>query len=174
MKNHLIPLILIFNLLIFNFVNAETKITYLDLDKVLVKSLAGKSINDSIFALQKKNSESFIKDEKKIIDTEKKILSQKNVLEKEEYEKKVLSFKKDINTYNSKKTKIIKATNSKRLNATSKLLKILNPLLAKYSTENSIGMIVQKKNIIIGKSELDITDDIISLLDKQVKKIDIK
>ena len=82
MKNYLIPLILIFNLLIFNFVNAETKITYLDLDKVLVKSLAGKSINDSIFALQKKNSESFIKDEKKIIDTEKKILSQKNLKKK--------------------------------------------------------------------------------------------
>ena len=171
MKNYLITLFLIFNL---NCASAETKITYLDLDKVLLESLAGKSINDKIFTLQKKNSKKFKEDEKKFIETEKLILSQKNVLEKEQYEKKVLSFKKDINTYNMNKSKIIKNTNSKRLNATSRLLEVLNPLLATYSSENSIGMIVQKKNIIIGKSELDITNDIINLLDKKVKKIDIK
>ena len=174
MKNFLISLILIFNLSSLNIVNAETKIRYLDLDKVLLKSLAGKSINDKIIKMQKNNFNKFKEEEKKFIENEKLILSQKNVLEKNQYEKKVLSFKKDIDTYNLNKSKLIKAVNSKRLKATSKLLEVLNPLLANYSSEESIGIIIQKKNIIIGKSELDITDDIINLLNEKIKKIDLK
>jgi len=174
MKNFLISLILIFNLSNLNIVNAENKITYLDLDKVLLESLAGKSINDKIIKMQKTNFNKFKEDEKKFVENEKLILSQKNVLEKIQYEKKVLSFKKDIDTYNLNKSKLIKAVNSKRLKATSKLLEVLNPLLANYSSEKSIGMIIQKKNIIIGKSELDITEDIINLLNEKIKKIDLK
>ena len=50
-------------------------------------------------------------------------------------------------------------------------LKNINPILAKYSEENLISIIMDKKNILIGKSELDITKDIIKILDKKIKSI---
>ena len=58
-----------------------------------------------------------------------------------------------------------------RVEATKKLLDTINPILVDYSKEKSIAMIVQKKNIVIGKSELDITDDIIELVNKKISTI---
>ena len=52
-----------------------------------------------------------------------------------------------------------------------KILKELKPILADYSKENSISLVLRKKNIIIGKNELDITDDIIQLLNNKIKEI---
>ena len=60
-----------------------------------------------------------------------------------------------------------------RDNAGNKILKIINDILAKYSNENKISLIMEKKNIVIGKSELDITNDILSLLNAKIKKVEI-
>ena len=54
------------------------------------------------------------------------------------------------------------------------ILKNINEIISEYSTKNSISMIVEKKSIIIGKSELNITNDILDLLNKKIKKIDLQ
>ena len=51
---------------------------------------------------------------------------------------------------------------------------MINPILTKFSDDNKISLILKKKDIIIGKSNLDITDKIIELVDKNIKKIKIK
>jgi len=53
-------------------------------------------------------------------------------------------------------------------------LKIINEILAEYSTKNKISLIMKKKNIIIGKTELDITKNILSLLNDKIKKVELK
>ena len=74
--------------------------------------------------------------------------------------------KKKINESNTNLAK-------QRVQLTNKLITEINPILANYSNENSISLIIQKKNIIIGKKELDITDEVIKLLDKKIKKINL-
>ena len=51
------------------------------------------------------------------------------------------------------------------------IVKILSPILAEYSKENNISIIMDKKNIIVGKTELNITKKILALLDDKIKKI---
>ena len=51
------------------------------------------------------------------------------------------------------------------------IIKNLSPILAEYSKEKNISIIMDKKNIIVGKTELDITKKILVLLDKKIKKI---
>ena len=174
MKKIVIVLTVIINFFIVDKIQAEIKISYLDLDKVVSTSLAGKSINDQFITLQKNNQKKFKTTEDKLFEKEKSILSKKNVLEKSEYEKKVLSFKQEVQEHNVKKSNLIKELNTKRLKATTKLLDNLNPILSDYSNEQSISLVIQKKNIIIGKTELDITEEILKLLNKKVKKINIK
>ena len=53
----------------------------------------------------------------------------------------------------------------------NKLLDLLNPILTTYSKENSISIIIEKRNIIIGKTDLDITEEIVNILDKKIKKL---
>jgi outer membrane protein len=49
-------------------------------------------------------------------------------------------------------------------------MKKINSIFVKYSNEKSISMIFAKKNMIIGKSELDITDDIINIVNTYIKE----
>ena len=60
---------------------------------------------------------------------------------------------------------------TKRRNASSEFFKKINPILGKYATDNDISFILQKKNIIMGKTELDITNDILKIVDSEISKI---
>ena len=59
------------------------------------------------------------------------------------------------------------------MSATSELISLIRLILAEYANDNSISIIFQKKNIIIGKTELDITEDILKILNANHKKIAI-
>jgi outer membrane protein len=57
---------------------------------------------------------------------------------------------------------------------TNKLLKLINPILVEFSKNDSISVLLQKKNVIIGKTELDITDKIIKIVNKKIPKFKIE
>ena len=173
MKIYTIILILIFNIFSIDKLYAENNISYLDLDKVFAITLAGKSINEQILKINKKNLKIINDNKKKLIEDEKLIISQKNVLEINEYNNKILKFQDNVKKFKENNFELEKKIKNQKLKATSELLNVLNPLLVKYSKDKSIPLIIQKKNIIIGKSELDITDDIIKLLNNKIKKIKI-
>ena len=59
-------------------------------------------------------------------------------------------------------------------NSTKVILKNINDILAEYSIENSISMIIEKKNIIIGKSDLNVTNEILDLLNKKITTVELK
>ena len=46
-------------------------------------------------------------------------------------------------------------------------------MLANYSTEKSLAMIVDKKSIVIGKKNLDITNDILKQLNNTLKNVEV-
>ena len=45
--------------------------------------------------------------------------------------------------------------------------------MAEYSTKNKISLIMEKKNIVIGKTELDITKNILGLLNAKIEKVEL-
>jgi len=65
----------------------------------------------------------------------------------------------------------MKNLEQKRLKMTNNFLKEINPIIADYSAKNSISIIFEKKNILMGKTELDITNEILKLVDKKISKI---
>ena len=69
---------------------------------------------------------------------------------------------------------MIEKFNKLKIENTNNLLKLINPILVKFSNENEISVILQKKNLIIGKTELDITDEIIKIINNEIKSFKIK
>ena len=173
--NQLFKIIIFFFLFIHsNISNSTDKISYLDIDYIMNNSLAGKSINNQLKTKNDTNLKKFKKNEDKLKLENKKIISQKNVLSKEEFDKKVTSHKKDISNYRVERSKDVQNLNKKRIDAQSFLLNELTPILAEFSKTNMISIIIPKKNIIMGKTNLDITSQILKILDKKIKKIEIK
>ena len=173
MKNYLLIIILsLFSLI--NFANSEEKISIIDMEYLLENSIAGKSIKTKLEKINKKNAQFFKKKEKELKDKEDKIIKQKNVISKEEYVKVVSSFQNEVQAY--KKEKSQRANKIKQIKGThiNELLKKLSPIIAKFSKDNNISIVLDKKFTIVSKIESDITKKLLKVLDSEVKKIDLK
>lgn len=153
--------------------NSAEKVVYLDVEKIMQDSSAGKSIISQLKKKREISISNLKKKEKGIFEKEKKLISQKNVLSQEEFEKKLKNLRGDITNFQRDRNKKINEINKSRINATTKLLKKLTPILEDYSNKNSIRIIVQKKNIVMGKKEDDITKDILDLVNQKIKNIKI-
>ena len=158
----------------FIFTSANSDISFIDMDKVLSSTKVGSSVIKQIIEIEKANSVEFKKKEEELKDKEAKIIAQKNILDSEEFNKKVSNLRSQINDYNLNRQKILKSINKKKIDNTKELLKLINPLLIKYSEDNSISIILQKKDIVVGKNNLDITNDVIEIIDKNISEFKIK
>ncbi len=169
-----ISFIFLFFFILNNNVNAEDKIAFIDLNYIFIKSTAGKKINDEIKNKSEKLNSDFKEFQKKIDSEKDKLLSQKNVLAKEEYEKKLKNLQKNLNEYNGTIAKKQNELQQYRIKAKSEFSKELAIILQEYSKDNSIGIILRKENLLIGRNNLDVTANIFELFNKKVKKISIK
>ena len=158
-------------ILIFVPAYSSEKIVYLDMEKIMQQSVAGKSIIAQLKKKRELSISNFKKKEKVIRDNEKKLIAQKNVLSKEEFESKIIELRKDISNYQKERNKTSNDIVKSRVKASTKLINKLTPILEDYSKKNSIRIIVQKKNIVMGKKEDDITKDILELVNQKVKNI---
>ena len=153
---------------------AQDKILYLDVNYLLNNSEVGKYVNDELKNINIKNIEEFKKIEESIKLKEKKIIKQKNILKEEEYNLKITELKSEYSLYkeltNNKNNEFKKLQN----NAGDQLLKIINNILSDYATKNDISLIIDKKNVVLGKTQLDVTKDIMILLNNKIKKINLK
>ena len=156
-----------------NLLYADNNIAYLDMDIIYNESVVGKLIINEVDKINKKNISNFKKIEESLKKEEQEISSQKNILAKEEYEKKVISFRKKVAQYKSDRSKSIDDLKKKRNKAIGTLSSSVNKVLADYSVEKKISIIIPKKNIIIGKIELEITKDILKLVDENIEKISL-
>jgi Skp family chaperone for outer membrane proteins len=167
-------ILILFILLQFNTAYSNEKIFYIDMDFIMNNSLAGKSIMKQMDKKKALNIKNFTKQEETLKNEENKLISQKNVLDKKKFEEQVNAFQNKVSGYKSNRNKIANEFSKKLTNAQKKLTNTLTPILANYSAQNSISFIIPKKNIIIGKTELDLTNTILKLLDSKVKSIEIK
>ena len=157
----------------FNLLKANELISYVDMDLLMNSSEAGKSITSQLTSIHKKTSAELKKTEEELKKEESDLIKQKNVISNEEFERKLTLLRNKASDYQKKRNKFNDSINKKRLDATSQLVSLIQPILAEYANNNSISIIFQKKNIIIGKTELDITEDILKILNEKHKKISI-
>ena len=85
----IIKLFLLIIFLQFNQVYAAENIVYLDIEKLIHSSQAGKIINENIKKNHKTNLDIFEKKENELKEEESKIIAQKNILNEEEFKKKI-------------------------------------------------------------------------------------
>jgi len=153
---------------------ADQKIVFVDMDRLVSVSKPGSSIFKQLKDINNKNLNFLKNEEKKFKEQEKKLIAQKNIITEADFRNKVEKLKSEINDYNLDRKKMIEEFNKLKVENTNNLLKQINPILTKYSKENEISIILQKKDLIIGKTELDITDEIIKIINVEIKEFKIK
>ena len=162
-----ISLIIFFSLIQVSL--AEKKIAFIDVDMIMEKSEFGKKSYKKIDEDFNKENEKLLSIEKNLVSKEQEILKQKNVLSEEELNKKIIDLRKEINDFQSKKRLLNEKFNKMRLNKTNQMVQNLNIILSKYADENDISLVIQKKFIVIARSGLDITSEILEIFNKENK-----
>ena len=162
--------LLIFVLFFFQNNAFSKNIVYLDIQYIIDNSDLGIFYKSKINKLTDNNKENLKIKENEIKLKEEEINNQKNLLSKEEIEKKIVSLNNLVKNYQIEQNKKNKLVIDEKKIYTSKILKLLNPLLTNYVEKNKITLVVDKKNILIGIKSLDITPDILKILNDETKK----
>ena len=150
---------------------SNEKIVYVDMNSLINSSKAGTSINNQMKKILDKNNSEYQSLEKKLLQEEKDLLNKKNVLDPDKYKDEVNIFKNKINKFKIERNKEIEDIQKRNVKAKNELVSIFTEILAKYSAENQIKLVLNKESIILGIKTIDITNEILTLLDKKVKKI---
>ena len=167
MSKKIIGLIFIISIF-FSGVNlyAQEKIAFVDLNFVYSNSKIGKKMIKEIDSKRKNLSKDFKEFQKKLENEKKKLISQKNVLAEDEFKKKVTDLENNLKKYNeiiSKKNKDLANYQNKSKN---EFINKLQSTLQKYAKENSISLILRKDQVLIGENRLDVSKDILELVNK--------
>ena len=162
-------LIVIFFLLSFTKVWSKENIAFLDVELIINKSEPALKIIKKIEKLRNKESKKLKEIENELNKKNEEILKTKNLISEEELKNKISVLRNEANMFEELRKKTIKDLNIKKNNELSEFLKLIDPLVRKYMRENSIDIIIDKKNIFMAKAENDITKDILQIINTEIK-----
>ena len=146
---------------------------YLDFKYILNESDAGKKANKTLKNQLDQGVKTLKEKEKKLQKEEKDIIQQKKILSPEEYKKKITTLRTKVSSLQKERNSILESISKKRRNARNQLLGALNPIVKNFMAEKNIKIVLDKKSILLGDENLDITKDIMVLLNKKIKSINL-
>ena len=173
MKLKYIVKIFVITYLIFGITNsfAENKVVYIDMNKILNESKVGTFVEEELTKIHEKKLDNFKETEEKLKKEEIDLISKRNVMAREEFDKNVKILNEKAQEYQTQRRAWFDDIGQKRNRARAEVLKSLDPIMTDYFEKNNISLILYKRNIAIGISELDVTDKIIDELNEKLPSI---
>ena len=167
-------LIIIFFSLTINFLKADEKVFYIDIDYLMTNTVAGKELLNKLKKEEELKINKFKLNDDNFKIEEKKILAKKNLISKEELNNELKTLQIKFQKYRAEKIIEIDELKTKRNKNIATFLSLINPIIERYMTDNSIYMLIDKKNVFIANKDYDITNNLIELIDNQIKNVEIK
>ena len=164
-----IYIIIFFNFFFLNPSFSANKIAFIDLDLVIQKSKPGIKILNELNTISKNNIDEIQKLQKDLENQEKSIQNKKNIISEEDHKKELSILRNKISEYRNIKNKKSDEFNKIRNEKITAFFNKANPIIQKYMDDNSLDILLDRKNVFIGKVNSDITKEIISLIDKNYK-----
>ena len=152
--------------------NTNIPVKYIDLNRIVNESIVGKQIKDLIVNERKKFNKKHQDLEKKLEKNKNDILSKKNILSEEDFQKEVDKHQKNVNDYQLEKKQNLDKMNKKNLEYSRNFMIKIDKIVLEYSKNNSIDLLLKKDALIVSNSSLDITNEILTEVDNKIKKID--
>ena len=160
--------------LIFGTTNSfaeNNKIVYIDMNKILSTSKAGITAEEELTNEHKAKLAIFKKVEEEMKKEEIDLISKRNVMKREEFDKKIRLLQDKAQKYQSERKAWFDEISEKRNKARNEVLKHLDPILEEYFKTNKISLMLFKGSVAIGVNELDISDTIIKKLNEKLPSV---
>ena len=159
-------IILIFNL---NLAHSNDKVSFINLDLLIQQTNIGKLILKDIEQINKKNIENLKIKESELKSIEADIKKKKNIISKDEFENEVIRLRQNIKKFKNYKNKLVSEVENKKNNDIKEFFTKVNPIIQNYMDNNSIDILLERKNVFMSKNSSDITEKLIIEINKKFK-----
>ena len=143
--------------LVINVAQANSNIVYVDIDFLIKNSNIGKASLDKLETINKKNIKKLTDREIELKKNESDLKNKQNIISTDQFNEEVKLLKEKIKLYNSEKDKMVNDFNKIKVEEINILMNKFNSVIQAYMNQNSIDVVLDKKNIFIGKVSSDIT-----------------
>jgi outer membrane protein len=151
----------------------EGKFGVVDMGKVLREATAAKSVLEELEAKRKEFQSKVEKEEKALREMEQGIAKQREKLSKEDFEAKVKEFQEKLiaaqKSVQNQKTTLDKAF----VDTMGKLRLEILKVAADVAKEKGLMAVLNQEALLLADPKMDITDSVISGVNKNVKKIPV-
>ncbi len=156
----------------FTFINSaisKENIAFVNIDYLIKNSNIGKKLLTDLNNKDKENFDNLKKKNKILEELESSIKKKKNIITEEAYNKEVIDFKKKFQEFTNEKNQIIKEFKDFKKKKLENIFKQISPVINEYMEENSVSILFDSKNIFMGTKELNLTEDILKKINKELK-----
>ena len=150
----------------FSNVYSQDNAIVVDINYLLENSKKGKALKNEISKKRENNNKKFSEKEKSLKEKEKKLISQKNVLSKNDFDNQLKIFQDEVKKYNDQKQKKNNELRIYRNESLSKLITEINSIIIDYAKKNNVHIAIDKKYVLLIKTDSDVTENILEILDK--------
>ena len=157
-----------FYITLFNPSYSNDKIAFIDIDYLIKNSEIGKKVLLKINDLDNKNVNSLKKKDTMLKNLETEIRNKKNIISDEAYNKEVISFRKKLTDLNEEKNNLVKEFNAYKKKELKNIFDQISPIISNYMDKNSITIILDSKNIFMGKVNSDLTKNVLIEINKKL------
>ena len=154
----------------FNFTVAYTNenVRYINVDEILNNSNLGKVIINKLKKQNEANIDKIKTIENEIKKENEELTKLRNIITEEEFNKKLVILKKKIDDFNILKNKLSNELNEFKKKEIKLFFEKINPIIEKYMEQNSIALILDKKNIFVARSDYDMTKELLNLINNNL------
>ena len=149
--------------------SSSEKIIFINFEYIINNSNHGKLIFKDLNNKREENIKKLKIEEKKLIDEENDIKLKKDIISKDELNKKLTLLNNNIKMFQNKKKLIEDELNNIKKKKMNDFMSQINLILEQYMNDQSVDIMFNSKNILIGKKTINKTEDILKLINEKIK-----
>ena len=165
----IISVVIVILILNLNLAHSNDKVSFINLDLLIQQTNIGKLILKDIEQLNKKNIENLKNKESELKSIEDEIKKKKNIVSKDEFENEVNRLRQNIKKFKNYKNKLVTEIENKKNNDFKEFFTKVNPIIQNYMDNNSIDILLERKNVFMSKNSSDVTEKLIIEINKKFK-----
>ena len=151
----------------------NTSIGVLDLNRVLLDAKAAKKAAEEIDKIAKVIENELIKSDEEIINEQNKLIEAQSIMAPEAFELKRKEYEEKVQNYNIERQNKLLSIDKLVESSRNEILDKLKPILEEISEDKGITVILEKGTVLLNAETMDITDEVIKTLNKELPKIEV-
>lgn len=152
----------------------EIRIAVVDIERLIGRSTASENIQKQLDREKEKLQKSFTAEEKKLKDLEKEIMAKKDSLSEEEFNAEKQRFQKNLIEARQSLGKQVDTVEQAANVALGQLRQEIVKTIAEMTEQEKYTIVITKQNVIMAEKKLDITDEVMARLNKNIKTIKLE